>query len=169
MTKNTERVIKAYTDAGFNLDGHSFKSIGKNQVRATIRTVSRIHKTSKYTIDLFCDPLIRAGFKVVRYSTKSDPMPTIIPIYSFDPVRNAEIQDQLIANSSRLKGTLSILIDLPEDIPVLSIRSQYKLAYSIVKRMGDFATYNTLCNSYGIERKIRQYAFDSFYNSELED
>lgn len=161
---NVDRVIKVYTDAGFNLDHHSFKNVGKNQVRATIRTYARINKHSKYTIDLFCDPLIRAGFKVVRYSTKSDPVPSIIPVWSPDPVRNQEIQDQLCA--TKLRGTLSILIELPEDIPVLSIKDQYIKAYSIVRCVGDFATYNTLCWSYGIDRKIRQYAFDSFYNSD---
>lgn len=110
---NVDRVIKVYTDAGFNLQNHSFKAVGKNQVRATIRTLSRIHKDSRYTINLFCGPLIRAGFKVVRYTTKSDPMPNIIPVWSPDPVRNAEIQDRIIADSLRTKGMLSILIELP--------------------------------------------------------
>lgn len=115
MTKNTDRVIKVYTDAGFDITNHSFKSVGKNQVRATIRTTSRIHKDHLYTINLFCDPLKRAGLKVVRYSTKSDPMPTIIPIMSFDPVRNAEIQQQRDEYRAKLKGALSILVELPEE------------------------------------------------------
>lgn len=115
MTTNTDRIIKVYTDAGFDLTHHSFKSVGKNQVRVTIRTRDRIKSDHAYTINLFCNPLKRAGFKVVRYSTKSDPMPTIIPIMSFDPVHNAEIQQQREEYRTKLKGTLSILVELPED------------------------------------------------------
>lgn len=167
MTKNTERVIKVYTDAGFNLEHHSFKSVGTNQVRATIRTYSRINKDSKYTIDLFCDPLIRAGFEIVRCTTKSDPIPSIIPIANLiDPVRDAEIQEQMINNSRSLKGTLSILIELPEESPMFEYENQLVLI-----RADRYDTTNPQFPQYysGYDNTWKDHGAYTSYHKTLED
>lgn len=85
--KNVDRVKAVLVAAGFVIETHTFKNERKNKVRCTFRTFSRIHPDSTYMINLFCAPLKRAGFTIVRYSTRSLPMPTIIPVYSFDPVQ----------------------------------------------------------------------------------
>lgn len=114
MNKNVEYVRKIYIDAGFNLTNHSFKAVGENQVRVTIRTTSRIHSDSRYTINLFCDPLYNAGLTIVKYTTKAAPKRTHIPICNIlDPVDNARIQKENDDYSRSLKGTLSILVEIP--------------------------------------------------------
>jgi hypothetical protein len=121
MMNNIDRVKQVYINSGFNLDGHLFKNDKiKNRVRVTIRTHNRISKNDKYTIDLFCNPLINAGFKIVSYNVKSEHMPTIIPIYSFNPIRNEEIGRELMINSLKRKGTLSILVELGEETNMLN-------------------------------------------------
>jgi hypothetical protein len=48
----------------------------------------------------------------------------------------------------------------------MSIKEQYKTAYRLIRYCGDFATFHTLCYSYGIDRPIRNSAFVSYYHSQ---
>lgn len=51
----------------------------------------------------------------------------------------------------------------------MSIKDQYKLAYRLVRYYGDFATFNTMCLSYGIDRPIRELAYTSYSWSQYDD